>query len=240
MDIVEIRQEEVNKAIEREDYQTAKQLIAEGIRIATEKGHPGTVSAWQKDLLRIAFSENDVITIRQITRHFAFDKYFSSEYYREWKKTYPAEEWKEIIEKHIADKTVELTRNYSNLKGPWGNPLNKALLHDLAPVYIEEQYWDRLLALVRTDTNLDILLSFHAHLSERYPEEMLSLFVRELERNGSRVSKRNEYARLADNMLSIMTDMPAWANEIRATVRTLIALNPKRPAMKEELNRVLQ
>ncbi|MDR1886439.1 MAG: hypothetical protein LBQ70_00850, partial [Prevotellaceae bacterium] len=151
------------------------------------------------------------------------------------------EKWKEIIEKHIADKTVELTREYGKRKGPWGDDLlNKALLHDLAPVYIEEQYWDRLLEVVRTNADLNVLLSFHAHLSKRYPEEMLSLFVRELESKGCRVNNRNEYAALAGDMLSIMKDMPAWANEIRATARTLIALNPKRPAMKEELNRVLK
>ncbi|MDR1882213.1 MAG: SWIM zinc finger family protein [Prevotella sp.] len=240
MDIVDVRREEVNKAIDRQDYQTAKQLIAEGIRIATEKEHPGTVSAWQKDLLRIAFLENDVQTVRQLARHFAFDMGFSREYYREWKKTYSAEEWKETVEKYIADKTVELTREYGNRKGLWGDPVNRALLHELAPVYIEEQYWDRLLALVQTNADLNVLLSFHVHLSKRYPEEMLSLFVRELKMEGSKVSHRNEYAALAGNMLSLMKDMPAWTNEIKDTARKLIALNSKRPAMKEELNRVLK
>ncbi|MDR1864000.1 MAG: hypothetical protein LBR08_00320 [Bacteroidales bacterium] len=119
---------------------------------------------------------------------------------------------------------------------PWGDDLlNRTLLHELAPVYIEEQYWDRLLALVRADADPNVLLSFHVHLSKRYQEEMLSLFMRELERKGSKVSNRNEYARLADRMLSMMKDMPAWTNEVRETARKLIVLNSKRPALKEEL-----
>jgi hypothetical protein len=35
-------------------------------------------------------------------------------------------------------------------------------------------------------------------------------------------------------------DMPAWTNKIKDTARKLITLNSKRPAMKEELNRVLK
>lgn len=45
MDIVEVRLREVNKAITRKDFAKAKELIAEGIKIAEKKGHPGTVAA---------------------------------------------------------------------------------------------------------------------------------------------------------------------------------------------------
>jgi hypothetical protein len=69
---------------------------------------------------------------------------------------------------------------------------------------------------------------------------MLSLFVRELERTGGKVSSRNEYATLARNMQKIMKDMPAWTDQIRELARKLITLNSKRPAMKEELSKVLK
>jgi hypothetical protein len=45
LDIVDVRQGEVNKAIERKDFAAARQLIAEGIGLAEQKGHPGTVCA---------------------------------------------------------------------------------------------------------------------------------------------------------------------------------------------------
>lgn len=116
LDIVEVRQHEVEKAIAKKDYAAAKKLINEGIKIAESKDHQGTVSQWQKELLRIAVLEKDTDTIRRFTRQFAFDRWFNEEYYKQWKATFSEQEWKGVIEKYIADTIKEITKAWQENK----------------------------------------------------------------------------------------------------------------------------
>ncbi|CAN5576160.1 hypothetical protein BH10BAC3_BH10BAC3_14870 [soil metagenome] len=89
LDIPEVRRGEVVKAIDKKDFVAAKKMIAEGIQVAQRLNHPGTVADWQKQLIGIAVKEKDLATIRLYTKQFAFDSWFSADYYNQWKKTYP-------------------------------------------------------------------------------------------------------------------------------------------------------
>ena len=238
MDIVEIRKAELDKAINKKDYQKAKKLIAEGIEIAEKKEHSGTVNQWKKELLRIANLENDTETVRQLTRYFAFDRGFSEDYYRQWRKTYSETEWKEVVEKLIADLTDDAIAQHK--KSNWGIFSQPSLLYYIAPILIEEEYWDRLLALVQAENDLDTILKYHKHLAKRFPKELLSLYFPELKSAGDSVNGRSQYAELAGKMMRIMKDIPEGKEKIRAIARELIAQNPRRPAMIEELNKVLK
>jgi hypothetical protein len=240
LDIVEIRQKKVRQVIDSRDFRTAKQLIDDGIRIAESRNHPGTVSEWKKELLRIAVLENDTETVRRWSRHFAFDRGFSEEYYRQWKQTFPAAEWPAIREKLIADKIAAVDRKFADRKIAIFGFARKEYHPDLAPVYIEEQLWDRLLSLVQSECSLDVLSRYHPHLAKRYPAEMLEMYYPRLLKQGESVNKRGEYADLAGLMQKVMRDIPEGETQIREIARTLIAKNPRRPAMIEELNRVLK
>jgi hypothetical protein len=240
LDIVEIRKQKVRQAIDNRDFRAAKQLINDGIRVAESKGHPGTVAAWQKELLHIAVLENDMDTIRQWSRHFAFDGGFSKEYYWQWKQTYSASEWPSILEKLIADKIAAVDRQFAGRKSIFFGSLQKQYLPYLAPFYIEEQMWDRLLLLVQSECSLNVLLRYHSFLSKRYPAEMLEMYLPALTTQGEYVSDRKAYAELAGYMQKVMHDIPEGKSRIEELARTLIAKNPRRPAMIEELKQVLK
>jgi hypothetical protein len=240
MDIVELRQKEVDKAIENKDYIRAKALIKDGIQIAEEKKHSGTVSQWKKELLRIALLENDVTKVRDYARYFALDRGFNSGYYNQWKETYAEEEWKPIIEQYIQETTENLTKEHrKNKDGGWSSP-HPPLLRSLAPVFIGEKYWDRLLALVKQENSLDATLQYHPHLIKCYPDELLDIYIPALEHLGERVNNRNQYGDMAAKMVKILKDIPNGKEKIQGVARNLIAKYPRRPAMREELNRVLK
>jgi hypothetical protein len=243
MDIVEVRQAEVNKAIDKKDYAKAKKLIIEGIKIAEGKDHPGTISQWQKELLRIAVLEKDITTVRHYTKLFAFDHWFSEEYYNQWKKTYPPSEWTTIIEKHIEETIGKITREWNNNKNKFWRSTHPPLLQGLAPVYIQEKYWDRLLALVQQANNLDTTLQYHSYLAKDYPAELLAIYLPSLEAYGMQVNDRSGYADLVSKMQKIMKDIPAGKEKILAVAQKLkdtFSVKPRRPAMIEELNKILQ
>ncbi len=240
MDIVEIRQAEVAKALNRKDYATAKRLIAEGVKVAEEMEHFGTVSQWKKELLSIAVAENDTETIRRLARYFAFDFGFNRDYYRQWKQTYSATEQRDAVEKLIAEKIDEANRKqpdaqYSFIFGS----SQPQYLRYVGPLYIEEQMWDRLFALVQADNRLSTFLEYHEYLAKRYPKEMLALYIPKFKFLGDKVDGRSQYADLAAKMKRVLKDIPEAKEPITALVRELIAKNPRRPAMIEELNKVV-
>jgi hypothetical protein len=237
---VELRQKEVDKAIENKDFIKAKELIKDGIQIAEEKKHSGTVSQWKKELLRIAVLENDVTKVRVYARYFALDRGFEAGYYNQWKKTYTEEEWKPIIEQYIQETTENIPQEHrKNKDGGWSTP-HPPLLRSLAPVFIEEKYWDRLLALVKQENSLDATLQYHPHLIKCYPDELLDIYIPALEHLGERVNNRNQYGDMAAKMVKILKDIPNGKEKIQGVARNLIAKYPRRPAMREELNRILK
>lgn len=239
LEITEVRQGEVDKAIAKKDYKLAKQLINDGIAIAQKKQNPGTVDQWKKELLRIAVLEKDTERVRLYTKYFAFDRWFDKEYYNQWKKTYPTSEWKAVIESHIDDTIKNITQKHElNKNQPWYQP-TPPLLHTIAPVYIEEQYWDRLLALLKKENNLDSVLQYHQHIVKRYPSELSLIYFPLLEAGGDKANSRSDYADLVNKMKMIIKDIPGAKANIITIAQKLKLKYQRRPAMVDELNKIL-
>lgn len=242
MDIVEVRLDEVNKAIARKDLVAAKKLIAGGMKVAESKDHPGTVAQWRKESLRIAVLEKDIPTVRHYTKQFAFERWFSSEYYNQWKATFTVAEWQVEIEKHIEENIYRITKEWNSGKNKSWNPAHPPLLVSLAPIYIQEKYWDRLLPLVQQASNLDTTLEYHSHLIKNYPDELLAIYLPALEEYGLKTSNRSEYADLVNKMKKIINDIPQGKEKILDIAKRLkekFSSKPRRPAMIEELNKIL-
>ncbi|MEZ5478031.1 MAG: hypothetical protein R3E95_11285 [Thiolinea sp.] len=64
LDIPEFRRQVVEQALAEGNLDQAKQLIQQGIAIAEQKRHPGTVRQWRDQLLDIARQENDLPAMR--------------------------------------------------------------------------------------------------------------------------------------------------------------------------------
>jgi len=239
LDIVEVRQREVDKAIARKDYLTARKLIADGIRIAQEKKHPGTVSGWQKQLLRLAVLEKDTAAIRQYARKLAFDPWFNREYYRQWKATFSEAEWETAIGQFIAETTARITQIWNSQKSQLLRLPAPPLLNSLGPVLIEEQDWYQLLELVQKENRLMTLSNYHPYLAPRFPAEMLQLYLAALKQYGQQADNRTDYAHLVEYMQMVMQDIPQSKEPIKALARDLQQQFPRRRAMLQELNKVL-
>ncbi|RFS24714.1 hypothetical protein DVR12_05815 [Chitinophaga silvatica] len=239
LDIVEVRRGEINCLIEDNDFPTAKKLIAGGIKIAEKKNHPGTVVEWQKELLRIAILENDIKEVRHYTKYFAFDHRFDTVYYNQWKNTFTIEEWEEEIERYIEERIADVELQYQKNKGKVWYSKDTLLLDLLAPIYIEEKYWNRLFALICKETDLDKLLQYHNYLIKIYPIQLLAIYIPAFEHKGKVVGNRREYANLAIKMKEVIRAIPEGKDEMIAVAKELILKYPRRPAMIEELNSVI-
>lgn len=238
-DIFNIRYQEVNTLIEENDFYAAKELIAEGIKIAEKKKEPGTVVSWQKELLRIAVVENDRETIRYYTKYFAFDRGFDKVYYDQWKTTFAIDEWKAGIEKYIEEAKSNAELRFQESKGKAWCSIDTLLLDLLAPIYIEEKYWDRLIILVSKEPDLDRLFVYNKYLVKKYPEQLLATYIPAFERYGDIVGHRKGYSDLAIRMKTVINAIPEGKDKIIAVAKKLVQKYPRRPAMIEELNAVI-
>jgi len=237
LDIVEVRKGEVDKAISKSDFTSAKKLIAEGIRIATGIGHPGTVTQWEKELLRIAVLENDIPMVRWYCKRFAFERWFDKQYYNQWKDTFEKDEWPDIIEMFIAEaeEKIKTGQRKSN-----GQMVNSLILETLAPVFIQEKYWDRLFAFVKNEAGLDRKMHYHSYLVKHYPAELLQLYLPDITVKADEVNDRSGYIELTGIMKMIIKDIPFGKEQVLAVARNLKEKYPRRPAMVDELNKLLK
>lgn len=236
LDIVELRMAEVDRALSQNNLEQAKRLIREGIRIAKNKQHPGTVAQWEKELWRVAELENDVATIRHYAKYFAFDCGFSKEAYNKWKTTYLPIEWRGVIDGYIREKTDEIARKKSGAARFWS--VDSALLMALAPVCIEEQYWDRLMDMVKKANQLDSTLNYHKYLKANYADKLLEIYLPAFEKAGGLAGNRKDYAELVVKMKEVLQDIPEGEEAIRAVARKLRERYPRRPAMLDELKKL--
>jgi len=240
MDVTAVRKEEVNRLIERKELEKAKKLVAEGIKIAEKKGHPGTVIDWEKVLLRIAVIENDLQNIRGYTKQLAFNRHFDLAYYNQWKATFDTAEWELEIEKYIEERVSEIEQQYEANRGRYWHSPDTILLDLLAPIYIQEKYWDRLLSLMSRETDLNRLLQYHHYLQEVYPLQLLAIYLPAFMRKGDMASNRREYIDLANKMAFVMAAIPEGKEEIIDVAEELKRKYVRRPAMVEELTRVIK
>ncbi|MGF1637663.1 MAG: hypothetical protein ACFCUU_11370 [Cyclobacteriaceae bacterium] len=110
----------------------------------------------------------------------------------------------------------------------------------MAPIYIAEKYWDRLMILVKEENSLSGTLHYHTHLVKVYPEELLEIYLPAFEKEGDIANGRDSYAQLAYQMKLVMDEIPEGKAKIKEIARKLIEKYPRRPAMKEELGRLLR
>lgn len=238
LDISEIRSIEIDRNIENQDYEIAKELISKGIKIAETKRHSGTVFQFEKKLLAITVLEKDIQLERYFSRKFALGHALDSTYYKQWKSTYREEEWIQTIEEVISEVTKTINDTIKNNVFHNYNSLNDNLLYRLGPIYIQENYWDRLLSLVQKQENLTTILTYYPHLIKIYPNELLDIIIPVFEKEGDKSEGRGQYKDLANKMKSIIKDYPKEKERILEVARKLKIKHPRRPAMQEELDKL--
>ncbi|GAB3219629.1 SWIM zinc finger family protein [Spirosoma arcticum] len=235
MDIVEIRAQAVDEAIRTKQYDRAKTLLLEGVRIAEGKKHPGTVHQWEEKLLTIAEAEKAVDEIRRLNKRFAFDPRFDLRYFRRWRATFSPDEWANeyrlLVERIRRDEAEEAKAR----RPGWGYSLGDSLLARLGPVLVEEKQWPDLLALVQQSPRLDVLKQVLPYLAGPYPAEMLALFLPAIRKVTEQASTRPDYKNVVALLTLVRKNIAGSELPTNALIHELKATFIKRPAMQEEL-----
>jgi len=214
----------IEQAIQAKDYDRARNLCQEGLKLAGKSLYMGQEKMWYDYLLKIAEKERNIPEIRRIAEKLFFEDYFKIDYYRKIKRTYPREKWPEACEKII-----------DRIKGPdaRGNYLNVSIL---AKIFIEEHYYQRLLKLLQLNAReIHFVSEFAGVLKDKYPADIIKICeegIREFAQN----TGRGNYEELTKYMDQLKT-VKGGAKKVKELIAYFRNEYRRRPAMIEILNK---
>lgn len=155
------RAQAIQDALDQKDYEKATVLAKEGIEQDSE--FPGLVTNWYEWLLKIAESQKDTERIILYARHLLLnDSRPSQDYYEILRKTVPPEEWTDFVET-IIQEAMERKPYYG--------------VDFVASIFVREEWWSRLLDLVKKESSLDRLAKYEKPLAKHYPNELADLYA---------------------------------------------------------------
>lgn len=214
------REQAIQDALDQKDYEKATALANDGIE--QDSGYPGLIIDWYDWLLKIAESQNDTERIILYARDLLLESLNpKQDYYQILKKTVPPEEWAGFVET-IVQEAMERKPYYRT---------------DLvASIFIREEWWSRLLDLVKKECNLDQLSKYEKLLAQHFPSELADLYAeRIIEYVEDRVGR--DYYRTACRYIRRMIKLGARdkADEVISQLRQT---HYRKKALMEELDNV--
>jgi uncharacterized Fe-S cluster-containing MiaB family protein len=175
-----IRKQEIEKSFENQDFDKAMALAKDGIA-CDEQSKPGLAKEWYDWLLKIALAQNDTPNIIKLARYRLIKSFGSSlDYYQILKNTVDPDQWHPFLEEIIKDVST-INR--------WPNT---ALLRN---IYIREEWWDRLLLMLKKNLSLEQIQEDEKYLAKDFSVELVELYremlIRYVERNMGRKHYQN-------------------------------------------------
>jgi uncharacterized Zn finger protein len=216
-----LRREAIQKALRNKNYEKAVSLAKDGVNYDL-KDKPGLAKEWYDWLLKIAQAQNDSERIIEYARLLFIDNFRNEQdYYQILKQHVKHDSWKAFIEAVIQDITT---------KKQW---LDTGLI---ASIFIKEEWWDRLLELVKKTPNLNTIDHYEKYLSKNYSNEIVELYSIGIMKYMKNSMGRDHYQNACRYIRKIIKlGARDKANEIISYLRNEY---PKRKALMEELNKV--
>ena len=210
----------IQDALDQKDYEKATALANEGIE--QDSGYPGLIIDWYDWLLKIAESQNDTERIILYARYLLLKSHNPKrDYYQILKEIVPTEEWTNFVEA-IVQEAMERKPYYRT---------------DLvASIFIREEWWSRLLDLVKKEYTLDQLAKYEKLLAQHFPSELADLYAERIIRYVENHVGRSHY-RTACKYIRKMIKLGARekADEVISQLRQT---HYRKKALMEELDNV--
>ena len=183
-----VRKVEIQKAIERRDFQQAITLIKGGQELA-EKENQGIVE-WKELELDVYRRTLNWPMQAQLCRELFVLERGSMDYYRGLRKLTDSKEWKPFLAKLLSDTKMHV--GYSSSIE--------------ADIYVEEQDWEHLFALLMDGNHHtpDMFDSYANHLKSTHSAELLAEYVTILKDYAARNMGAKHYSRIRQSMEAML------------------------------------
>lgn len=216
-----LRRESILKSIQQKNYDKAITLAKDGVK-HDEKDKPGLAIEWYDWLLKTAQAQKDKEKIIEYARLLFIDNFrHEQDYYQLLKNNVQPEIWNSFVEGIIKDITT---------KKRW-------LDFDLiAKIYIKEEWWSRLMELIKQNPSLNYIEQYEKYLSKDYSDELVQLYAEAVVKQMKNSTGRNHY-QTACRYLRRMIKL-GGRKKTETIISNFRKEYPQRRALMEELNRV--
>ena len=184
----QVRKREIEKAVERKDFQNAITLIKGGQKIADEKNQ--SIVEWKELELDIYRRTLNWQMQTKLCRELFVLKRGTMDYYHELKKLIAPKEWNAFLTKMLSE-TDMLVWSSSSIE---------------ADIYAEDQNWEKLFALLMGTKHhsLDMFDSYAHHLKATHSDELLTEYVNMLKNYAERNMGAKHYSRIRHSMEAML------------------------------------
>ncbi|MDR0606428.1 MAG: SWIM zinc finger family protein [Bacteroidales bacterium] len=221
----DIRKIKLQELLSEKQYEEAFALIDEGISLAEEKKHPGTVRDWKDEKLSVYKLMDNKKKVIVMAEDLFVNGRESMKYYHILKTVVPSEEWVSYLDDFLLKSESQMRR----IEG-----------YVLAQIYIMEEYWDRLMVYVEKNIQLgkySSLKEYEPYLKSRYPERMLAFYQLQIINYAAKNIGRDHYKYVA-GVLKTMKEYPSGVEIVSSLLAHFKSVYSKRRAMMEELGRL--
>jgi hypothetical protein len=221
----EIRKIKLKELVSEKQYGEALALIDEGMSLAEEKKHPGTMSDWKDEKLSVYRLMDNKEKVIELAEELFVNGRESMKYYHILKTVIPSEKWASYLDEFL------LKAGKQKRFGIEG--------HVLAQIYITEEYWDRLMDYVEKNVRLgkyNSLKEYESYVKPRYPERMLAFYRSQIIEYAAKNMGREHYKYVAD-LLKVMKTYPGGADMVDSLLAHFKSVYNSRRAMMEELRK---
>ena len=229
MQIHDFRKIVVDKHLKEKNFDEGIRLIREGINIAARENYPGVVTDWKEMLLDIYKKQNNVKEWRAIARDLYYSGRYDMKYYREYKFTFGRDEWPAELEKIINAHNKDKKKDFYTFQ---------TVPYNLAAIYIEEKMWGELFGLLQRNADIHTLNQYSRYLVKDFATDLIPLYKNAIEVASEKASDRKGYHEIASYILK-MSAIPGGKGPARLFANQLTEKFNKRPAMKDELGKVV-
>ena len=221
LDNPELRRKALEKTIRSGDFGKAEALAIDGIKLDS-KDKPGLAMEWHDWLLRIAMKKDERGKIIEYARYLFVNGFrHDQDYYAILKKHIDKSEWHNVAEGLISE-----IRKKSH----------PSEIDVIAKIYIEEQWWQRLLDLINGNRHLQTIQHYEKYLSDLYPADLAEIYEKGIRDYLKRVEGRNHYQE-ACRYIRRMIKLGA-RKKVDELILSLRREYPKRRALLDELSKI--
>lgn len=216
-----VRKSQIEKATEQKRFEEALRLIDDGIAIAKENNHQGTVNNWMEQKMEVyALMGNSEKQI-EVCRSLFIDGSHRMERYHQLKKLVDKGQWKAFLSRLIADADFSHNSFYDNT---------------LADIFVEEKDWNNLYSclLATKGDRLDILVRYGHYLKKTHSPQLITMYEAGIRQYACMNMGRNHYEHIAYTMRE-MKRLEGGPKAVAKLAQELRQTYPRRRAMIEEL-----
>jgi uncharacterized Zn finger protein len=217
----ELRRKAIQLMLNQKKYDRAITFAIDGVNFDLAR-RPGLAKEWYDWLLKIAQAQNDSEKTIEYARLLFIDNFRNEQdYYQILKQNIAPEKWNEFVEGMLHDILSQKRWTDTSL---------------MASIFIKEEWWERLLDLVKKTPELNVIDQYGKYLVKNYAQELIELYANGVLKYLKNSMGRDHYKNACKYIRKIIKlGSRKKANEI---ITYLQIEYPKRKALMEELNQI--